>query len=89
MGAAMYQTLGPALAPQAFAQGGRDTTHHNAYGAHVLACLVARALHGYPELNVQLAASLPACTPASFPLPAQYELYDINWGKFSALPAQR
>ena len=84
MGAAMYQTLGPAQAPQAFSQAGRDPTHHNAYGAYILACLVGRALHGYTELNVQLGDALPPCTPASYPLPAQYEMHGFNWSAFTA-----
>ncbi|CAN7363919.1 rhamnogalacturonan acetylesterase [Pseudoduganella sp. LjRoot289] len=84
MGTTMYQALGPALAPQAFAQGGQDPTHHNAYGAYVLACLVARGLHGHAELKVGLADAAPACTPSSFPSPSQYELRDLGWSKFTA-----
>ncbi len=39
--ARFYEALGPERSRLAFADGGRDGTHHNAYGAHVLAWAVA------------------------------------------------
>jgi lysophospholipase L1-like esterase len=33
----IYEALGPAVAPSAFADGGNDKTHHNEYGARLLA----------------------------------------------------
>jgi lysophospholipase L1-like esterase len=40
----IYEALGPALAPSAFADGGNDQTHHNEYGARLLARAVIEAL---------------------------------------------
>ncbi|TFI57627.1 rhamnogalacturonan acetylesterase [Sphingomonas parva] len=41
---ALYQALGPARAPLAFNDGGKDKTHHNNYGAYQLAHIVASEL---------------------------------------------
>ena len=38
---ALYEALGPDVAPTAFNDGGRDRTHHNNYGAWLLASAVA------------------------------------------------
>jgi lysophospholipase L1-like esterase len=40
----IYEALGPAIAPGAFADGGNDHTHHNEYGARLLARAVIEAL---------------------------------------------
>jgi lysophospholipase L1-like esterase len=40
----IYEALGPAVAPGAFADGGNDHTHHNEYGARLLARAVIEAL---------------------------------------------
>lgn len=40
----IYEALGPALAPRAFADGGEDRTHHNDYGADLLARAAIEAL---------------------------------------------
>ena len=41
MSAKLYEALGPAKSPEAFAGNGRDATHHSAYGAYELArCVV-------------------------------------------------
>jgi lysophospholipase L1-like esterase len=44
MSVAFYEALGPARAPLAFSDGGRDFTHHNNYGAYELARMVASRL---------------------------------------------
>lgn len=59
----MYEALGPDLSPLAFGNKGEDKTHHNAYGAYVIACYVAHDLTVLPGLNVGAAADLPACSP--------------------------
>ncbi len=40
----LYEALGPSMAPSAFADGGNDKTHHNEYGARLLARAVIEAL---------------------------------------------
>jgi len=40
----VYEALGPGVAPSAFADGGNDQTHHNEYGARLLARAVIEAL---------------------------------------------
>jgi lysophospholipase L1-like esterase len=54
-----YETLGPEAAQRAFADEGRDKTHHNEFGAHALAGLVIEALRAAdPMLTGGLAAHL-------------------------------
>jgi len=55
MSTAFYEALGPARAPLAFNDGGRDITHHDNYGAYELAKCVAQAIR---EAHLPLAASL-------------------------------
>lgn len=74
---AFYEALGPARAPLAFNDGGKDKTHHNNYGAHELARMVASRLaaagpqladHVLPEARrYDPAHPLP---PEEFVLPA-------------------
>lgn len=40
----VYEALGPAISPRAFADGGDDRTHHNEYGARLLAAAVVEEL---------------------------------------------
>ena len=42
----IYEALGPSRAPAAFADGGRDATHHDDYGAWLMAWAVADAIRG-------------------------------------------
>lgn len=51
----VYEALGPARAPLAFNDGGKDATHHNNYGAWVLARAVA---DGIAAARLPLAAHL-------------------------------
>ncbi len=41
---ALYEALGPDASRAAFAQGGKDATHHNAYGAYLLAHALAQLI---------------------------------------------
>jgi len=75
---ALYEALGPERSPLAFASAGKDGTHHNAYGAYLLALAVA---HAIKEQQLPLAAHLRAdlppldprhpLAPESFPAPLQ------------------
>ena len=53
MSCAFYEALGPERAPLAFADGGRDKTHHNNYGAYELAKCVVQ---GIRDARLDLAA---------------------------------
>ena len=58
-----YETLGPDVASAAFANGGKEKTHHNAYGAYEIACFVAHDLSGFGELKLKTSRGYgrPAC----------------------------
>lgn len=65
MSAVFYETLGPERAPLAFAEEGRDATHHGAYGAYELArCVVEGIREKVPELARRLAEDMPRFDPA-------------------------
>jgi lysophospholipase L1-like esterase len=54
-----YETLGPAGAPRAFADDGRDKTHHNEFGAAALARFVIDGLRAAdPALTARLGSHL-------------------------------
>ncbi|MEO6040796.1 MAG: rhamnogalacturonan acetylesterase [Croceibacterium sp.] len=57
MSVLIYEALGPDRAPLAFAAGGRDTTHHDNYGAWLMARAVAAGIRasGPPALAALLA----------------------------------
>ena len=56
-----YEALGPELAARAFADGGRDKTHHDEYGAYSLARMVVEGLRGCdPRLLAGLADHIAA-----------------------------
>jgi lysophospholipase L1-like esterase len=75
MSAAFYEALGPADAPKAFADGGKDATHHNSYGAYVLAqCVAAGIRSQVPDLAAHLADDLPPFDPARPPSPDTFVL---------------
>ena len=44
MSVRFYEALGPELSPRAFADDGRDKTHHNEYGARMMARMVIEGL---------------------------------------------
>lgn len=66
----IYQSLGPALAPRAFSNDGKDATHHNNYGAYLMARSVIEGVRaaGLP-LAQHIQRNLPAFDPAKPPLP--------------------
>ncbi|MCP3734752.1 rhamnogalacturonan acetylesterase [Sphingomonas sp. RP10(2022)] len=70
---AFYEALGPGRAPLAFNDGGKDATHHDNYGAWVLARAVAQGIAGLP-LGVHLRSDLPPFDPARPPDPASFRL---------------
>lgn len=54
---AIYEALGPVVSPSAFAQNGEDHTHHDNYGAWLMASAVARELRrAVPDLAMHLTA---------------------------------
>lgn len=63
----IYEALGPDRAPLAFNDGGRDATHHNNYGAWLLASAVAEGMRGIGNLGTHVSAS--RFDPARPPLP--------------------
>lgn len=67
---AIYEALGPDVAPTAFNDGGADKTHHNNYGAWLLANAVAQRIKAQiPALAGHVTA--PAFVPAKPPTAAQ------------------
>jgi lysophospholipase L1-like esterase len=77
--AQMYEALGPANAPLAFANHGQEKTHHAAYGAYMIACIVTQHLVAMPELGVKAATDTPACTPDKPLDPKNYEIQPGDW----------
>lgn len=75
MSAALYEALAPDNAWKAFADGGKDATHHNNYGAYVLArCVVSGIRAQVPDLAAHLAEDLPPFDPAHPPSPDGFVL---------------
>lgn len=65
MSKVFYQTLGPEKAPLAFANDGRDATHHNNYGSYQLAKCIAEGIREkVPALGAHLIEGLPKFDPA-------------------------
>jgi lysophospholipase L1-like esterase len=61
MSVRFYEALGPEGSPRAFADEGRDKTHHNEYGAYALARMVVEGLRlADPQLTAGLAKHLAA-----------------------------
>jgi len=70
-----YEALGPARAPLAFNDGGKDATHHDNYGAWVLARAVAAAIAAANlPLAAHLAPDLAAFDASRPPDPATFRL---------------
>lgn len=68
---AFYEALGPSRSPLAFSDGGRDPTHHNNYGAHELARMIASRLHAaVPAIAAHVLPDGRAYDPAH-PLPPE------------------
>jgi lysophospholipase L1-like esterase len=79
-----YEALGPDLAPLAFADQNREKTHHNAYGAYMIACFVAHDLANMPDLNVFAASDLPACSPEQPGDPHAFVITSADWPQMRA-----
>jgi len=61
MSVRFYEALGPEVSPRAFADEGRDKTHHNEYGAYALARMVVEGLRiADPQLTAGLVSHLAA-----------------------------
>jgi lysophospholipase L1-like esterase len=75
MSMTFYEALGPDRAPLAFNDNGKDATHHDNYGAWVLARCVAK---GVADAKLPLArhmkTGLPPFDPARPPDPASFRL---------------
>lgn len=71
MSKALYEKLGPERIDKAFADGGKDRTHHSNYGAYELARLVVEGIRAAdPELIAHLADALGTdAATAKFSLP--------------------
>lgn len=69
---AFYELMGPERSVLAFGGKGSDKTHHNAYGAWVIASFVARDL---AALNLGVTAQVPADMPA----PESFEIAAADW----------
>lgn len=66
--AVFYEALGPERAPLAFNDGGKDATHHNSYGAYVLAASIADAIKRHaPDLAAYLAEEFAGFDPRTPP----------------------
>lgn len=87
--AVFYETLGVDRAAAAFANGGKERTHHNAYGAYEIACFVARDLSRMPELKLATAADMPACAPSHPDDPAHWALETGDWPVMRVVSTQK
>ena len=79
-----YEALGPELAPLAFADHNREKTHHNAYGAYMIACFVAHDLTEMPDLQITAATDLPACSPEQPGDPHAFVITPADWPQMRA-----
>lgn len=78
--ATFYEALGPDISPQAFGNGGKDGTHHNAYGAFVIANYVASAITDpQSELDLKAAPDFVAFDPSKPADPQNFELKPTDW----------
>ncbi|WP_211101508.1 rhamnogalacturonan acetylesterase [Niveispirillum sp. SYP-B3756] len=70
MSKVLYEALGPEIAPRAFAADGKDATHHNNYGAWLLArCVVEGIRASALPLKDHIRADVSRFDPAHPPLP--------------------
>lgn len=72
--ARLYEALGTDRAHLAFADSGRDRTHHNAYGAYMLAWAVADGLRGLDDPVAQVITDGPPLDPDHPPGPEHFTL---------------
>ena len=83
-----YEALG-ADASMAFANGGKEKTHHNAYGAYEIACFVARGLSNMAELKLATVADMPSCTPSHPDDPRHWALTPADWPVMRLVSTQK
>ena len=69
-----YEALGKDRAPLAFNDGGRDATHHDNYGAWVLARDIAERMRALPSLARFVRSDLPPFDPGRPPAPDTFRL---------------
>lgn len=69
-----YEALGQARAPLAFNDGGRDATHHDNYGAWVLARDIAERMRALPALARFVRSDLPSFDPRQPPASESFRL---------------
>lgn len=69
-----YESLGKDRAPLAFNDGGRDATHHDNYGAWVLARDVAERMRAVVPLARFVRSDLPPFDPGQPPAPESFRL---------------
>ncbi len=84
-----YETLGPDRASAAFANGGKEKTHHNAYGAYEIACFVAHDLSEFSELKLMTVSDMPACTPQHPADPTHWALIPADWPVMRRVSTQK
>lgn len=76
----LYETLGPDKSALAFASNGKDKTHHNAYGAWVIANFVARMVTDPASgFGVKPAADFKPVDAARPPDPQHFEIEPADW----------
>lgn len=76
----LYEALGPQKSPLAFANNGADKTHHNAYGAYVIANYVAQVLIDPAQgLDLKPATDFTAFSPTTPADPQNYEITPADW----------
>ncbi len=79
---AFYEALGPARAPLAFNDDGRDATHHNNYGAYQLArCVIGALRQTTPALAEYIAQDVAPFDPAAPDDPAAFTLSPSRLGR--------
>lgn len=75
----LYEALGPEVSPLAFGNKGQDKTHHNAYGAYVIACYVAGDLNAFKDLGLKTVSGFAPCDPSKPADPKAFEIAPSDW----------
>ena len=86
--ATFYEALGPETSALAFGNEGKDKTHHNAYGAYMIACFVAHDLAALPGPDIKTAPDAPACAPEHPDDPHYFAIEPGDWPIMRAKPVQ-
>ncbi len=87
MSRTFYEALGPEKAPLAFSAGGRDTTHHDNYGAYELAkCVVEGIKESHLPLASYIVDDFGSFDPAH---PDPVEKFDVPASPFSTIRTPR